>query len=63
MSFTGESTFKDIDAFRFESDEDMLNEDKPASSCYCLQKTKNEEGAESCFLDGVLDLYSCYGRN
>lgn len=61
MKYKEDVTFRDIDGYRYEATEDLYKAEKPEDSCYCIKKSKDETGKPSCFLDGLLDLYTCYG--
>lgn len=61
MEYKKDITFNDIDGYRYEATYDLYRADQPEESCYCIKKSKDENGIASCFLDGVLDLYTCYG--
>lgn len=58
ITFLEETTYQGITGYRYGANESTLHEEVPAESCYCLNRTKNMLGKQSCHLDGTMDMYS-----
>lgn len=61
VEYKSEITYKDISGYRYGLPEDVLKLDNPEESCFCVYRTTDMTGNYSCFLDGVMDFYSCTG--
>ncbi|XP_056632011.1 sensory neuron membrane protein 2-like [Diorhabda sublineata] len=61
--YTGKGTYKGIEGLRFEPKETTFTSllSNVEEDCFCTKQTKNAQGELSCYLDGVLDLYDCFG--
>ncbi|XP_017781871.1 PREDICTED: sensory neuron membrane protein 2-like [Nicrophorus vespilloides] len=62
--FDGEGTYKDLDTYDYVVNKRLFypeDGEKAEDSCYCAKKTRGMDGEESCFLDGALDVQTCFG--
>lgn len=57
---TTESEFEGVDTYKYVLEGSALISDDP-EGCYCLKKTKGLDGEPYCFMDGFMDLHSCFG--
>lgn len=60
--YRSDITYKDIPGYDYGIVEDALKSNSPEESCFCVNKTKDINGNPSCYLDGVMDLYPCLGK-
>ncbi|XP_074028162.1 sensory neuron membrane protein 2 [Leptinotarsa decemlineata] len=63
IKYKGPGSYGGIDGYRFGVDETTL---KPATAsadddCYCIQQTKGLKGEPTCWLNGVVDVFPCFG--
>ncbi|CAH1116434.1 unnamed protein product [Phaedon cochleariae] len=63
ISFQTTDTYSGIDAYRFGITKDTFRSatPNPENDCYCIQQSTDVDGEPSCFLDGVLDVFPCFG--
>ncbi|EFA01368.1 sensory neuron membrane protein 2 [Tribolium castaneum] len=61
INYKGEESYKGIDGYLFETSEDTLRSSAPEEDCYCSKLSRDMEGKKSCFLDGVIDMQTCFG--
>lgn len=64
MHYAVESTYKDIDTFRYVVGDDMLKSgaNLSANYCFCLNRTKGITGEDGCLLDGAMELWNCQSK-
>jgi hypothetical protein len=63
ITYKGEETYKDIDGYLFGTSKETLRstQENPEDDCYCSKLSKDETGTKSCFLDGIIDMQTCFG--
>jgi hypothetical protein len=64
ITYKGEETYKDIDGYLFGTSKETLRstQENPEDDCYCSKLSKDETGTKSCFLDGIIDMQTCFGK-
>nr|ALR72544.1 sensory neuron membrane protein SNMP2 [Colaphellus bowringi] len=63
IRYKGTGTYQGDSGYYFGIDENTFRPATPSpeNDCYCIQQTMAPDGEPSCFLDGVVDVYPCFG--
>ncbi|CAG9865394.1 unnamed protein product [Phyllotreta striolata] len=61
--YTGEGSYKGLKGYVFEPKNTTFYSSiiPKEEDCFCTQKTLYYNGQKSCYLDGILDVYDCFG--
>lgn len=62
VELTMESTegeYEGVGTYKYILDKSTLISNDP-NGCYCIKKTKGLQREDTCFMDGVMDLHSCF---
>lgn len=63
VAYVSEITYKDIPGYQYGALNTSLWSDAPEDSCYCIKQTRDMDGNPSCFLNGVMDMFTVLGKN
>ncbi|KAJ3662460.1 hypothetical protein Zmor_006808 [Zophobas morio] len=63
INYIREETYRDVDGYMFGTDKNTLqpSTNNSEADCFCTKQSKDVDGQNSCFLDGVIDMQSCFG--
>ncbi|XP_044258686.1 sensory neuron membrane protein 2-like [Tribolium madens] len=63
INYKGEESYKGIDGYLFGTSPETLRSSTkdPENDCYCSKLSRDMDGKKSCFLDGVIDMQTCFG--
>ncbi|KAG5893040.1 hypothetical protein JTB14_014820 [Gonioctena quinquepunctata] len=63
ITYKETDSYKGIDGYRFGVTSNAMRPATPdaENDCYCIKQTMGIDGEPSCFLDGALDVYPCFG--
>ncbi|XP_028134254.2 sensory neuron membrane protein 2 [Diabrotica virgifera virgifera] len=63
VSYSSTGTYKDIEGYRYEPKSDTFYSKlaNVEEDCFCTGRTLNPNGVRDCYLNGVIDVYDCFG--
>ncbi|XP_072399703.1 sensory neuron membrane protein 2-like isoform X2 [Diabrotica undecimpunctata] len=61
--YTSTETYKNIEGYRFEPKADTFwsKLSNVKEDCFCTGRTLNANGLPDCYLNGIIDVYDCFG--